>query len=103
MNMSLVNGLALARKSARMTQADVARAVGLSRMTVQRIEALEIDPRLSTVLELSRALGMEAMLVPSDLRAEVEAFLRSNGRFLAQPSGAGAPPSIVQELLKDGP
>lgn len=99
--MIISDSLVRVRKALRLTQADLARAAGVSRMTVQRIEASEIDPRLSTVLELARALGMEPMLVPSDLKAEVEAFLRSSGRVLGQPAGAGAPPSIVQALLKD--
>ena len=101
--MSIVANLAAARKAAALTQSDLAGAAGLSRMTVQRIESEEIDPRLSTILEMSRALGMEPMLVPSDLRGEVEAFLRSSGRILGQPTGAGAPPSIVDDLLKGRP
>lgn len=99
--MNISEGLVTVRKALRLTQSDLARTAGLSRMTVQRIEAAEIDPRLSTVLEMARALGMEPMLVPSDLKAEVEAFLRSSGRVLGQPAGAGAPPSIVQDLLKE--
>ena len=36
-------------------------------------------------------MGMELMLVPRALRPEVEGFLRSGGRVLGQPAGAGAP------------
>ena len=101
--MSIADDLQRLRKTTGLTQDQLATAAGLSRMTVQRIESEEIDPRLSTILEMSRALGMEPMLVPSDLRGEVEAFLRSNGRVLGQPTGAGAPPSIVDDLLKGRP
>ncbi|RYF33559.1 MAG: helix-turn-helix domain-containing protein [Comamonadaceae bacterium] len=101
--MSISDDLQRLRKTTGLTQDQLATAAGLSRMTVQRIEAQEIDPRVSTLLELSRALGMELMLVPGDLRQEVEAFLRSSGRVLGQPAGAGAPPSVVDELLKSGP
>ncbi|RZL65304.1 MAG: XRE family transcriptional regulator [Variovorax sp.] len=99
-SMSILDDLARARKSAGMTQAELAAAGGLSRMTVQRIEAGDIDPRLSTLLEMARALALEPMLVPGELRAEVEAFLRSSGRMLGQPPGAGAPPSVIDDLLQ---
>jgi DNA-binding XRE family transcriptional regulator len=90
--------LIAARKSHEMTQAELAVRAGLSRMTVQRSENQEIDPRLSSVLEMARALGMDVMLVPQILRPELEAFLRSGGRMLAQPAGAGAPQSVVASL-----
>lgn len=74
-------------------------------MTVSRIES-GYDPKLSTVYELARALGMELMLVPQGLRTELESFVQSGGRMLAQPPGSGAPKSVVQllgerELLKE--
>lgn len=101
--MSISADLLRLRKTTGLTQDQLATAAGLSRMTVQRIEAQEIDPRVSTLLEMARALGMELMLVPGELRHEVEAFLRSSGRVLGQPAGAGAPPSVVDELLKVSP
>lgn len=96
--MSIVQSLISARKHAGMTQAELADQAGLSRMTVQRTESMALDPRLSTLLEMARALGLEPMLVPATLRNEVEAFLRSGGKYLAQPSGVAAPPSIVDTL-----
>ena len=96
--MFLIDELSAARKARPMTQADLAHAAGLSRMTVQRTEAQEIDPRLSTVLEMARVLGMDLMLVPTALRPELEAFVRSGGRLLGQPAGAMAPPSLVDSI-----
>lgn len=101
--MSIADDLVRLRKSTGLTQAQLATGAGLSRMTVQRIEAQEIDPRLSTLLEMARVLGMDLMWVPGALRAEVEAFLRSSGRVLGQPAGAGAPLSVVDDLRQDGP
>lgn len=98
--MSISDEVARARKAAGQTQQSLATAAGLSRMTVQRFEAGEVDARVSTLQEMARALGMEWMLVPRELRPELEAFLRSNGRMLGQPAGADAPPSIVQALLE---
>lgn len=96
--MSLMAPLITARKDAGLTQAELADRAGLSRMTVQKMESGTLDPRLSTLLEMARALGLEPMLVPAALRQEVESFLRSGGKYLAQPSGISAPPSIVETL-----
>lgn len=95
----IIKELEAARKAALLTQGELAQRAGVSRMTVSRIEA-GMDPRLSTLLELARAMGMEVMLVPRALRPEVEGFLRSGGRMLGQPAGAGAPKSLVDLLDK---
>ncbi|MDO9434847.1 helix-turn-helix domain-containing protein [Hydrogenophaga sp.] len=97
--MSIVQDLENTRKAASLTQEQLAQRAGVSRMTVSRIEA-GMDPRLSTLQELARAMGMELMLVPRALRLEVEGFLRSGGRMLGQPAGAGAPKSLVDLLDK---
>lgn len=96
----ILNEFQNARKAAGLTHDKLAQRAGVSRMTVQRTEAGKIDPRLSTVLVLARALGMDLMLVPKSLRPDLENFVRSGGRFLGQPSGIGAPPSLVDELLQ---
>jgi transcriptional regulator with XRE-family HTH domain len=96
--MSIVRQLHHARKGVGMTQAALAQAAGLSRMTVQRIEGEEIDPRLSSLQEMARVLGLELLAVPAALRPELEAFVRAGGRLLAQPAGAGAPPSVVDTI-----
>lgn len=95
--MSIVQDVENTRKAASLTQDELAQRAGVSRMTVSRIEA-GMDPRLSTLQELARAMGMELMLVPRALRPEVEGFVRSGGRVLGQPAGAGAPPSVVDLL-----
>ncbi len=97
---NVLDELQNARKAAGLTHDMLAQRAGLSRMTVQRTEAGKIDPRLSTLLVLARSLGMDLMLVPKSLRPDLEDFVRSGGRFLGQPSGVGAPPSLVDELLQ---
>ena len=47
---------------------------------------------------MARVLDMDLIAVPSALRAELQAFIQSGGKFLAQPEGADAPPSIVGSL-----
>jgi transcriptional regulator with XRE-family HTH domain len=96
--MSLIDEFSVARKAARLTQAELAGKSGLTRMTVQRTESGGIDPRLSTLKEMARVLGLEIMLVPQELREPLQAFVRSGGRVLGQPVGAEAPPSVADIL-----
>ncbi|MDO9405192.1 MAG: helix-turn-helix transcriptional regulator [Polaromonas sp.] len=90
--------LVQARKSANLSQDELATRAGLSRMTVQRTESGQIDPRVSSLLVMAQALGLDLMLVPLALRPELEAFVRSGGRFLGQATGAAAPPSVAETL-----
>lgn len=93
--LNLIEALEQSRKTQGLTQDDLAKRAGTSRITVGRVEA-GFDPKLSTVYEMARALGLELTLVPKALAGEVQAFLRSGGRTLAQPQGAAAPPSVVE-------
>ncbi len=99
----LIEDLEAARKAADLSQEQLATSAGLSRMTVQRTEAGQIDPRLSSIVAIAKTLGMDVMLVPTLLRPELESFVRSGGRFLGQPAGAGAPLSITETLRKNWP
>lgn len=96
---SLIEELEAVRAQVGMTQADLAQAAGVSRMTVSRIEA-GYDPRLSTLYELIRALDMELLLVPKALKQEVKGFIQSGGRVLGQAPGIDAPKSVVELLAE---
>ncbi len=96
----LADQIATARRAAGITQSQLARKAGVSRTTVQAIEAGAVDPQVGTLLSIARVLGLEALLVPSWLRHETVDFIRSGGKVLGQPPGVGAPLSIVDELLK---
>ena len=95
MNDALIESLAAARKAQKITQAELAERAGLSRMAVQRTETGDVDPRYSTLAEMSRVLGMQMIAVPADLVPALQAFIQSGGKFLGQPTGADAPPSVV--------
>ena len=69
-------------------------------MSVQRAEAGQIDPRLLSILAIAKTLKVELMLVPAMLKAELESFVRSGGRFLGQTPGAGELLSIAQKLKR---
>lgn len=92
--------LAQARRALGLTQAELADKAGLSRMAVQKAESGNTDPRLSTLHVMARAMGMELMLVPSEIRRDLEEFVQSGGRVLGQQAGVGAPVSVVDQLLK---
>lgn len=96
---SLITELEGVRTQLGMTQADLAQAAGVNRMTVSRIEA-GYDPRLSTLYELIRALGMDVVLVPKSLKQEVKGFIQSGGRVLGQAPGIDAPKSVVELLAE---
>lgn len=96
----LIEELAKARQAAGLSQQELADKAGLSRLTVQRTESASIDPRLSSLHAMARSLGMDLMFVPTDLRPELESFVRSGGRFLGQAAGIDAPRSIVDTLIK---
>lgn len=101
MSSTIIPVLDAARKALRLRQEDLAERTGLSRLTVQRTLNGSVDPRLSTVEEMARGVGMEFMLVPADLRTALENFIRSGGRYLAQPPGTDAPPSAVDLMLRE--
>ena len=96
----LLEQLVQARQAAGITQAQLAERSGLSSMAVQKAESGNSDPRLSTLEVMARALGMELMLVPAALRAELQQFVQSGGRLLGQRAGIEAPPSVVEEIVQ---
>ena len=86
------------RVQQKLSQQRLATMAGLSHMTVVRTENGQIDPRLSTLRVLARALGMEIMLVPTILIQPLQEFVQSGGKYLGQPQGIEAPKSIVDTL-----
>ena len=98
---ALIESLALARKAQHITQAQLAERAGLSRMAVQRTETGDVDPRFSTLAEMARVLGMELIAVPAELGPALQAFIQSGGKFLGQPAGADAPPSVVESIAAE--
>lgn len=91
----LYRQLLRAREASRLTQEQLAQRSGVARPTIYRCESGRYDARLSTVSELARALGLELMLVPRQLTAELAGFIQSKGKSLGLSAGVDAPPSAL--------
>lgn len=74
-NSHIGSTLARRREKLGLTQAELAARMGKSQSYITRVEVGKRDPRWQTILEFSRALELEPMLVPRDRLKAVEAVL----------------------------
>jgi transcriptional regulator with XRE-family HTH domain len=76
----IISELAAARRDAKISQAALGKKAGLAQSHLSKIERGSVDPQLSNLLEIGRALGLELMLVPKRLVPAVRALRRAGGR-----------------------
>ncbi|CAG2135490.1 helix-turn-helix domain-containing protein [Cupriavidus plantarum] len=81
------------RRARKLKQEDVARKAGISREAYLRAESGQADPRMSTFLAACEALGLEVVLAPQHLAADVNAFIASRNGGVTAASMAGQPAS----------
>ncbi len=67
--------LRAARRAIRLSQKTLGERMGLPQSHVSAIETGKVDPRLSNIIEMARALDHELMLVPRTLVPAVRALL----------------------------
>ena len=77
--------LRLARTRRGLSQQALAAKLGIRQRQISDLERSTIDPRLSTLENVARALDMELMLVPRPLISSVEALLRTGTREVERP------------------
>lgn len=65
------------RLSRQLSQAELAGKLGLRQRQVSDLERATVDPRLSTIQNVARALDLELMLIPRHLISAVNALQRS--------------------------
>ena len=78
------------RKTRQLTQEQVADMAGISRPRYREIEAGSRAARTTTLINITRALGLELMLVPQAMVPAVDALLRPHDdlpAFIARPDG----------------
>ena len=75
-----------------LSQAELARRLKMTQAQIARIETGLTDPRISTLTELARALGLEPVLLPKQL-------LPSVSYLMAQQRGELAAPETKRRLI----
>jgi transcriptional regulator with XRE-family HTH domain len=70
--MDLLDRIRVQRREKRMSQSQLGHMLHMPQSQIARIEQGNRDVRLSTLLELSRALGLEPMLIPKQLVPAVQ-------------------------------
>jgi transcriptional regulator with XRE-family HTH domain len=73
----IVAKLKEARELKQLSQRDLGAVAGVPQAHISKIENGAVDTRLSSLVELARALDLEVMLVPRKLVPAVEAIVRS--------------------------
>ena len=76
----IIRQLKEARSARKLSQRALSVRAGLPQGHISRIEAGEVDLKLSSLVGLARALDLEPMLVPRQRIGAVDAIIRSSGR-----------------------
>lgn len=89
-----------ARRSLGVSQREVERRTGVRQAHLSRIESGLLDPKLSCVVQLSRAVGLECVLVPRRTLPAVAGMLRDFGG--GGDDGGGRRRTAVELLVGNG-
>jgi transcriptional regulator with XRE-family HTH domain len=85
------------RDDAMLTQEELGKRAGLSGFTISRIESNQVEPRVSTMRKIARALGIE----PEELTARPKEPWRSLEEFLQEDVGHAYLATLSREELRD--
>jgi transcriptional regulator with XRE-family HTH domain len=97
----LAKNLVVARVISGITQQELADAAGISRATVAQIETGSSDPRLSTIVELAKALGISPILLLVGT-VEVNALASLNQNVDAQESVDSLEVARMRQYVETG-
>lgn len=104
----ILQGLRNARERAGLSQREVSARVGLPQGHISRIERGATDLRLSSLVELARALELDVVVVPRRLLPAVEAILQDawfdlSDRARAQTTALRRARSVLARFAKSHP
>jgi transcriptional regulator with XRE-family HTH domain len=91
----ITNALIATRSRAGLSQRALGAKVGLAQSHISKIERAAVDPQVSSLMEISRALGLELMLIPTRLVPAIQALQRE-----AVPDPRHAPSAIDHDLTR---
>ena len=74
-----------ARLNRNSSQQELARKLGLRQRQISDLERAAMDPRLSTIQNVARALDLELMLIPRRLIPAVQGLQRAGGDSAKRP------------------
>ncbi|MBV8581047.1 MAG: helix-turn-helix domain-containing protein [Candidatus Eremiobacteraeota bacterium] len=73
--MPISEALANRRRRLELSQEAIAKRAGLTQTYLSKIERAKVDPRLSTIQDVARAVGSEIVLVPTESLPALRAVL----------------------------
>lgn len=75
-NNSLTSQLREAREASGLSQRDLTAMSGIQQAQLSKIENGSVDPRLTSLLNISRSLGLELVLVPRQFLPAIQSILK---------------------------
>lgn len=69
-----------ARSKKKLSQRSLSKKAKMSQNHISKIENGEVDLQASTLIEISRALSLELMLIPINLVPTIQALLTNDGK-----------------------
>lgn len=90
----LAKALKAAREGKKLSQRALGKVAGMPQYQISKIENAAVDMKASTLIELSRALDLEVMLVPRKHVPAVKSIVGSAGRETSE----SAPPRPAYAL-----
>lgn len=90
---NIAEELANARRKSRMTQTQLAARLGVPQSYISKLEKGHADFRVSKLVEVSRLVGLEMMLIPRHLVPMVDALIavHTKGGVMSEDSPAITP------------
>ena len=82
---ALFDVLREARRKRHLSQQELARKLGVRQRQISDLERAAMDPRLSTIQNVARALDLELMLIPRHLISAVEGLQRASSDSTKRP------------------